>query len=131
MAAAVQQILLGHLNNYYIFKYVYYHLIEHKNIYSHYPAEYVDSNYSGSLFVFVIASFALLPDWLGLLFWNLFNTVMLFYTIRKLPGSDKIGLSSIDSFLLYRSKMFAKIEVEFQNTNRLLLALLQIKGNYV
>ena len=87
--AVVQQLLLKQINNYYIFKYVYYHLIQYKDLYSHYPSEYVDSNHYGPLFGLVIAPFAILPDWLGVLFWNLFNTVMLVYAISKLPVSDK------------------------------------------
>jgi hypothetical protein len=87
--AAIQQILLGSINNYYIFKYVYYHLIEYKNLYSQYPLEYFDSNHYGPVFGLLIAPFALLPDWLGVCLWNLFNTLLLFYAISKLPLSNK------------------------------------------
>lgn len=89
LIAVVQQILLGQLNNYYIFKYVYYHLIEYKNLYSHYPNEYFDSNHYGPVFGVLFAPFAVLPYWMGVSLWNLFNTLMLFYAIGKLPLSNK------------------------------------------
>ncbi len=89
MFAVVQQILLGHINNYYIFKYVYYHLIEYKNLYGPYPFEYIDSNHYGPIFGLLFAPFAMLPDWLGVGLWNLFNTLLLFYAISKLPLSSK------------------------------------------
>ncbi len=89
LTAVIQQILLGHLNNYYIFKYVYYHLIEYKNLYAHYPDLYFDSNHYGPFFGLVIAPYAILPDWLGVGLWNLTNTLLLFYAIHKLPLSRK------------------------------------------
>lgn len=87
--AVIQQIANHSLNNYYIFKYVYYHLIQYKDLYAHYPSEYFDSNHYGPVFGLVIAPFALLPDWLGVILWNFSNTIVLFYAISKLPVSDK------------------------------------------
>jgi MFS family permease len=87
--AAVQQLLLGKINNYYIFKYVFYHLIENKDLYKLYPNQYFDSNHYGPFFGLVISPFAILPDWLGAILWNLFNMLMLFFAIAKLPLTNK------------------------------------------
>lgn len=76
-------------NNYLIFTGVYHHILEHRNLYAEYPAEYNDVNLYGPLFSLVIAPFALLPNWLGVVLWELFNTALLFFAIRSLPITRK------------------------------------------
>jgi hypothetical protein len=76
-------------NNYLIFKYVYYHTIAHKNLYNFYPLEYGDSNHYGPVFSVIIAPFALLPDAVGLLLWNLLNAGLLLWAISLLPISNR------------------------------------------
>ncbi len=78
---------IGKYNNYKIFKYVYWHAIEGQPLYAEYPAEYYDVNHYGIIFSAIIAPFALLPDWLGIVFWVALNTVLLFYAIKALPLS--------------------------------------------
>src|SRR5690606_20257253 len=57
-------------NNYIIFKQSFFHLIEGKDMYIHYPAEYYDLyKYSPSFAVFM-GLFAYLPDIAGLMLWN-------------------------------------------------------------
>jgi hypothetical protein len=73
-------------NNYLIFKYVYYHTIDLQNLYNNYP-EYGDSNHYGPLFSVFIAPFALLPDGLGMILWNVANVVVLLFGIFSLPIS--------------------------------------------
>lgn len=79
-------------NNYLIFKYVYYHCVNGTSLYDQYPSEYFDSNHYGPLFSLVIAPFALLPDWMGMFFWLLFLSVVLYYAIRKLPSDKRIQI---------------------------------------
>lgn len=79
---------IGKYNNYKIFKWVYWHSVEGQPLYGTYP-EYYDSNHYGILFSAVIAPFAVLPDWLGLIFWLIANTALLFYAIRQLPFSRR------------------------------------------
>ena len=76
-------------NNYIIFKHVFLHTQQHVNLYLEYPQEYVDVNLYGPVFSIVIAPFAVLPDWLGIIFWGMFNTAILYYAIRKLPIAVK------------------------------------------
>lgn len=73
-------------NNYLIFKYVYWHTVDLQNLYNNYP-EYRDSNHYGPLFSIFIAPFALLPDGLGALLWNVTNVLILLWGIYSLPIS--------------------------------------------
>ena len=71
-------------NNYKIFKYVFYHTLEQKNLYLPYP-EYGDVNLYGPVFSMVIAPFALLPDALGSKLWVIAGAAFLFFAIMQLP----------------------------------------------
>ena len=73
-------------NNYLIFKYVYWHTVDLQNLYNNYP-EYFDSNHYGPLFSIFIAPFALLPDGLGAVLWNVANVLILLWGIYSLPIS--------------------------------------------
>ena len=75
-------------NNYLIFKYVYWHTIDLQNLYNNYP-EYLDSNHYGPVFSIFIAPFALLPDGLGAVLWNVANVLILLWGIYSLPISLK------------------------------------------
>jgi hypothetical protein len=76
------------INNYLIFKHVFWHTFQQQNLYSFYPSEYFDKNHYGPLFSIIIAPFALLPNFLGALLWAMANVWILFYAINKLPVSD-------------------------------------------
>ncbi|MGQ7854328.1 glycosyltransferase family 87 protein [Pedobacter sp. WC2501] len=71
-------------NNYLVFKYVYWHTIDLQNLYNNYP-EYQDSNHYGPIFSIFIAPFALLPDGLGCILWNIANVAILLWGIYSLP----------------------------------------------
>ncbi|MFC1225198.1 glycosyltransferase family 87 protein [Pedobacter sp. BG31] len=73
-------------NNYLIFKYVYWHTVDLQNLYNNYP-EYQDSNHYGPVFSVFIAPFALLPDGLGCILWNIANVTILLWGIYSLPIS--------------------------------------------
>ncbi len=75
-------------NNYLIFKYVYWHTTDLQNLYNNY-AEYRDSNHYGPVFSVFIAPFALLPDGLGCILWNIANVCILLWGIYSLPISLK------------------------------------------
>lgn len=89
VAAACKEYLNGSYNNYLIFKYVFEHTLAEVNLYDQYPAEYIDSNHYGPVFSLIIAPFALLPDFAGMLLWNIANAVVLCIGIYSLPLSDK------------------------------------------
>ncbi len=72
-------------NNFIIFRHVFYHLLQQKNLYLFYPAEYNDVNLYGPVFSILIVPFALLPKVIGGFCWVMFNASVLFFAIRKLP----------------------------------------------
>jgi hypothetical protein len=72
-------------NNYLIFKYTYLHAVEQLNLYNLYPTEYFDSNHYGPFFSLLIAPFALLPDYFGMLFYQLANICFLYFAVKQLP----------------------------------------------
>lgn len=76
---------IGKFNNYKIFEWVYWHAREGLTLYGDYPGQYYDSNHYGIIFSFIIAPFAWMPQWLGLVLWVVANTALLYYAIRQLP----------------------------------------------
>jgi len=75
------------INNYLIFKNVFWHTVHQQNLYSAYPEAYFDKNHYGPLFSILIAPFAVLPNFIGATLWALLNIWILFYAIHKLPVS--------------------------------------------
>lgn len=97
-------------NNYRIFKGVYTHTLEGKNLYLEYPAEYGDSNHYGPVFSVVVAPFALLPDGAGLLLWNLVNALVFVVSLTLLP----LPRSRINLLLLWALLEFANSQHAIQ-----------------
>lgn len=98
LAASVQQYLLKgqpvgadqvvytHYNNYVIFKYSFFHLLQNQNLYSLHLTEQWDLFKYSPTFALFMGLFAYLPDWLGLFLWNLLNSLVLFFGLKNLPG---------------------------------------------
>jgi hypothetical protein len=72
-------------NNYIIFKQSFFHLISHKDLYAPYPAEQWDLYKYSPSFAFLFGSLAWMPNFIGLLLWNMLNALLLFYAIKLLP----------------------------------------------
>ena len=84
-------------NNYLIYKNVYFNTINQISLYAENRALFLDSNHYGPLFSIIIAPFALLPDGLGMVFWNVFNVCFLIWAVSKLPiNESKIALIFLD-----------------------------------
>jgi hypothetical protein len=82
-----QEIHLGHINNFAMFRWSFFHLLEGVNLYAPHDAHYYDLYQYGPSFAFLMAPFALPPVWLGLLLFNALNVGVFFYAIRRLlPG---------------------------------------------
>ena len=77
-----------YINNYLIFKNVFWHTLHQQNLYNLYPAEYFDKNHYGPLFSILIAPFALLPNLIGGTLWGMLNVLILFYAVNKLPVTE-------------------------------------------
>ena len=87
VAVAVKQLFKPSINNnYLIFKYAYFHAVDHLNLYIVHP-EHLDTNHYGPFFSLLIAPFAILPNYLGMFFWQLANVMFLYFAIKQLPIS--------------------------------------------
>lgn len=82
---SIQGIASFRYNNYLIFENAFPHLLEELPLYDSFPGEYSDSLHYGPVFCILIAPFSLLPDWAGLLLWNIFNVGFLWWAITLLP----------------------------------------------
>ncbi|HEY4196337.1 MAG TPA: glycosyltransferase family 87 protein [Mucilaginibacter sp.] len=76
-------------NNYLIFRDSYYHARAQLNLYAGYPKEYGDLYYYGPLFTVFVAPFALPPEAVGLLLWELANAVAVIIAVNMLPLDNK------------------------------------------
>ncbi|MEN2992258.1 MAG: glycosyltransferase family 87 protein [Bacteroidia bacterium] len=74
-----------HYNNFLIFRQAYFHLCAGQDLYRPYPAEHWDLFKYSPTFPLLMAPLAYLPDWLGLMGWNLLNALVLFWGVRSLP----------------------------------------------
>ncbi len=78
-----------HYNNYIVFKNSYTHLKEYKDLYQLYPQEHWDLyKYSPSFAVFM-AAFAVFPDSIGLILWNVLNAFIFLFAVYYLPLLNK------------------------------------------
>lgn len=71
-----------HYNNYVIFKQSFIHLLNGTNLYQPYPTEHWDLFKYSPAFALFMGLFYWLPNWLGLIIWNLLNSLTLFYAIK-------------------------------------------------
>lgn len=85
--AVLSEILRGaaSIDNYLLFRGVFYHVMEQKNLFIYYPDEYVSFNNYGPAFSIIIAPFAILPLYVGCFVWAIANAAALFVAIRMLP----------------------------------------------
>ena len=98
VAASTQVMLLGkktftdggreytHYNNYVIFKYSFHHLVQDKDLYAYHPEDHYDLFKYSPSFAFVFGLFAVLPDFAGILLWNLVSALMLYFVMFSLPN---------------------------------------------
>ena len=70
-------------NNFLIFRGVFWHTVNGTSLYEAYPSEYWDVNHYGPVFSLVIAPFALLPEWAGMLLWLMGLTVWLYAAVYR------------------------------------------------
>ena len=74
---------LHRCNNFLIFRGVFWHTWQQTSLYAPYPVEYGDVNHYGPFFSLVIAPFAVVPLWVGLLLWCVALTVLLYTAVRR------------------------------------------------
>lgn len=116
----------GGYNNYLIFKNVFFNTIQEKNIFLKYPDLFTDSNHYGILFSVLIAPFAIMPDWMGAILWNIANAIIFLFAIYKLPFSDK--KKAIFAWLCLQEFITAALYFQF---NIALTGLLMLSAVYI
>jgi len=75
-------------NNFRIFKFSFYHLIQGKDIYQLFPDDHWDLYKYSPGFALCFGVLSWMPDPIGLLLWNLVNSLCLFAGVRLLPALD-------------------------------------------
>ena len=113
-------------NNYLIFKNVFYNTLNGKNIYLLYPDFHFDSNHYGVFFSVLIAPFAIMPDWLGMVLWNVANTFVFLFAIYKLPFSNP--KKAFFAWLCLQEFITAAVSLQF---NIALTGLLMLSAVYI
>lgn len=82
--SAVTKLSVQRHNNYLIYKGVFWHVWQQLPLFSPYPEEYGDVNHYGPFFSLIMAPFAVLPDWAGLILWNTCLALLLYWAIRQM-----------------------------------------------
>lgn len=77
-----------HYNNYLVFKQSFFNLVTGKDLYILYPDIVWDYFKYSPTFALLMAPFAMLPDMIGLILWNLLNALVLFFAVKYLPGKE-------------------------------------------
>lgn len=128
VVTAISKFLRGPqaINNYLIFKNVFYNTLEQKNLYLQYPERYFDMNHYGVFFSLLIAPFAMMPDWLGISLWNVANTAIFLFAIYKLPFSD--AKKALFALFCLQEYITAAISLQF---NIALVGLLMLSAIYI
>ncbi len=88
-------------NNYLIFKNSFFHLLHDTNLYTLYHSEHFDLFKYSPTFALLMAPFAILPDYVGLLAWNLLNTFVFYFALRQFPGLSTQSKTWIMLFCLF------------------------------
>lgn len=114
------------INNYLIFKSVFFNTLHQKNLFVHYPDLFFDLNHYGIFFSALIAPFAVMPDWLGISLWNLVNTFLFVYAIHKLPFSD--SKKALFALFCLQEYITAALSLQF---NVALTGLLLLSAVYI
>jgi len=87
-------------NNFRIFKFSFYHLIHGRDIYQLFPEDHWDLFKYSPAFALCFGLLSWMPDPIGLLLWNLINSLCLVAGIRMLPGIKDENKSWILLFCL-------------------------------
>ncbi|WPO81121.1 glycosyltransferase family 87 protein [Chryseobacterium sp. JJR-5R] len=114
------------INNYLIFKSVFFNTLDQTNLFTEYPDRFFDMNHYGVFFSILIAPFALMPDWLGITLWNAANTFVFIYAIHKLPFSD--AKKALFALFCLQEYITAALSLQF---NIALTGLLLLSAVYI
>ncbi len=116
--------LLSEYNNYLIFKTSATHLFQGLDLYILHPKDHFDLFKYSPLFALLMAPFTILPDWLGIIVWNLINLAALVTGLLLLPNISKKQVAFI--FLIAFFELIGSLMNEQSNalmTGLMLLGL--------
>ncbi len=114
-----------HYNNFVIFRQSFFHLINSQDLYILHPAVQYDLFKYSPTFALAMMPFAVLPEWFGLVFWNVFNSALLFFAVKKFPfASQKIAVFAL--WFLLQENLTA---IQNAQTNSMITALLLFTFN--
>lgn len=108
-------------DNYDCFKASYFHLIKNLDLYLMYPLEHHASYNYSPFFAFLMGAYAYLPDWLGILIWNLTHTIPFLIAVNLLPIEEKKKI-----FLYWFCLVEYITAVESVQTNSTVTALIML-----
>lgn len=80
---------ISKVNNFIVYRNSFYHLIHHARIYGFMPGVQDDQFLYSPTFAMLFAPFALLPKYVGVVIWCVFNSLTLFFAIRLLPLDER------------------------------------------
>ena len=83
-ALNIQSVIIGRMNVWKIFRFGYFHLINHQDLYAFYPGQYFDSYLYSPSFGVMFAPFSLLPNYLAYFLWNNISMLIIPFLIFNL-----------------------------------------------
>ena len=91
IVVSVHRYILGpdDYGNYLIFKNSFNHLLQGKDMYALYPELHIDLFKYSPTFAVLFSPFTMLPDFLGLILWNLLNAMALFFAVKMISIEEK------------------------------------------
>jgi len=91
IAVSLHRYFLGeeHYGNYLIFKNSFLHLFNGKDLYALYPELKIDLFKYSPTFAVLFSPFSIMPDYVGLVLWNLLNAMFLFFAIKMIDVEEK------------------------------------------
>lgn len=103
--SALTKLGAGRHNNYDVFRYVFYNTWSGASLYAESTdGGYLDINHYGPLFSLIIAPFAVMPVWLGMLLWNVMLAVFLLWAVQRyasLPSLQGKASSVVMPFMIW------------------------------
>ena len=112
-------VMTTHYNNYLTFKFSFLHLIHNQDIYIYHPTDYLDLFKYSPAFAVFMGLFSYLLNLIGLILWNLLNSIPLFFAVKQLPNIDDKFKVSILWFILIQMLT----SIQNSQSNGLVLAI--------
>lgn len=107
-------------NGYLILKHSFVHLLNHQNLYAWYLQEHWDLYKYSPTCAVLFAPLSVVPDWLGMVLWNVLNACCLFWAIQSLPGVR----ASFKASVLFFSGLALFLSLQHFQINGVLAALM-------